>query len=285
MSPRVALATCDSSYPVRDPDGPLLVAALGAAGIEARAAVWDDPAEEWAAYDLVVVRSTWDYVHRRDQFLAWAASVPALANPAPVLAWNTDKRYLEDLARSGVPVVATSWIAPGEGVALPDGRFVVKPSVSIGALDSARFAPDQHDLAGPLIEAIHRSGRTAMVQPYVESVDTAGEVAVIFIGGQYSHSVGKRALLRGPVPDPGAALADDVIYERAADPAEVDVARRALAAVPGDRPLLYARVDVLAASDAPVVLELEATEPSLFLGSAPGSAERLAAAISAVLTG
>ena len=111
--PRVALATCHFK-PTLDDDGPALLAALAAAGVDASVEVWDDTHVDWSSYDLVVVRSTWDYIERREEFLAWAVTVPRLANPAGVLAWNTDKRYLADLPDAGVPVVPTVFVSPGE---------------------------------------------------------------------------------------------------------------------------------------------------------------------------
>ena len=103
----VALVTC-AEVPDLDPDDRLLLHPLAGQGIQVTAAVWDDPAVDWASFDLVVLRSTWDYAARRDEFVAWAAAVPRLANPADVVAWNTDKRYLRELAVAGVPVVPTS---------------------------------------------------------------------------------------------------------------------------------------------------------------------------------
>ncbi len=124
---RIALATC-AELPELDPDEQLLLEPLRALGIDAQPAVWDDAAIDWTAFDLVVIRSTWDYTARRDEFLAWAGSVPRIVNPAPVLAWNTDKHYLNDLAKGGVPVVPTVWLDPGRAVDLPTGgRHVLKP--------------------------------------------------------------------------------------------------------------------------------------------------------------
>ncbi|MDL2335376.1 MAG: hypothetical protein QFC55_05035, partial [Chloroflexota bacterium] len=106
---RIALATC-AALPDLDPDEQLLLEPLRALGVEARAAVWDDATVDWAAFDLVVIRSTWEYASRRDEFVAWTRSVPRIVNPANVVAWNTDKHYLRDLAAAGVPVVPTDWI-------------------------------------------------------------------------------------------------------------------------------------------------------------------------------
>ena len=275
---RVALAT-SADWPDLDDDSALLVPALARLGVRAEPAVWDDPAVDWAAYDLVVVRSTWDYVPRRAEFLAWARGVPRLHNPADVLAWNTDKTYLRDLAAAGVPVVPTTYVPPGQAYEPPPGVVVVKPTVSASARDTERFADARE--AAALVARLHAQGRTAMVQPYVDGVDAAGETAVLLFDGELSHGARKRALLTGAPVDLGDP---EMMSPVAPTAAEVDVARAALAAVPGGQPLLYARVDLVPGPDGePVVLELELTEPSLFLRYAPGSAQRCARAVAARL--
>lgn len=102
----VALVTC-AEYDQLHEDDRTVIEPLARRGITAVPAVWDDPDVDWGRFDLSIIRSTWDYSSRRDAFLAWAASLPAVANPVDVLAWNTDKRYLADLADFGVPVVET----------------------------------------------------------------------------------------------------------------------------------------------------------------------------------
>ena len=272
---RVALATC-AALPELYEDGPLLIEALAGLGVEAEPQVWDDAGADWAAYDLVVVHSTWDYTWRLTEFLAWARTVPRLANPASVLAWNTDKTYLRDLAAAGVPVVPTRFLTPGEVFEPPGTAYVVKATVSAGARDAAAYAPGQD--AGAHVRELHAAGRTAMVQPYLPAVDGAGETSVLCFEGVVSHGARKGALL-----ELGAGVRNDLVSSAVVTPREpsavqVAVAHAALAVV--GEPLLYARVDVVPGPDgAPLVLELELTEPSLFLRHAPGSAERFAAAV------
>jgi glutathione synthase/RimK-type ligase-like ATP-grasp enzyme len=284
--PRIALATC-RALPAGDEDATLLLAACAAAGLDAEWRIWDDPATDWDSYDLVVIRSTWDYVPRRDDFAAWAASVPRLANPADVVAWNTDKTYLRELDAAGVPVVPTAWLSPppnGTGSAewpsWPD--LVVKPTVSAGARDTARYGEAELDRARAHAGRLLAAGRPVMVQPYLAAVDTDGEAALVYVGGGYSHTLLKSAVLRpGDAAETDELWRPERIVQREPTAAERELAGLALAAVPGgaDR-LLYARVDMLPgpAGD-PVVVELELAEPSLFLVSAPGSADRFAAAI------
>ena len=284
--PTVALATC-AAWPGLDDDGPALLAALRSAGLDPSVAVWDDAAVDWTAYDLVVVRTTWDYWDRLPDYLAWAAAVPRLANPAEVIRWNTDKRYLRDLADRGVPVVPTAFLAPGDAFEAPSGEYVVKPSVSAGSSDTARFAPGEEGRAAELAARIGAAGKHVMVQPYVAGVDEVGETSVLSFGGAVSHAIRK-----GQILHPGAGVLErppglEVISERVASDAERAVADAAVAAAADALgllgALLYARVDMVPGPDGPLVLELEVTEPSLFLGYSEGAAERFASAVAAVV--
>jgi hypothetical protein len=286
-APRVALVTHAGLAELTHHDR-LLFDALAARGVATDITVWDDPAVAWSGYDLVVLRSPWDYSVRRDEFLAWADAVPALANPATVVRWNTDKRYLRDLAAAGLPVVPTTWLEPGERVTLPaQGEFVVKPAVSAGSVDTGRYDaadPTQVRLAAELAGRLLGSGRTVMVQPYLTGIDTAGETALLFLGGAFSHAIRKGPILGGPYTGETREHAADHITARTPSDDERRLAERVLAeaarSVPGAGRLLYARVDLVPgpAGD-PVLLELELTEPSLFLADGPGAADRLAEAV------
>jgi glutathione synthase/RimK-type ligase-like ATP-grasp enzyme len=286
---RVALVTC-AELPDLDPDDRLLLTPLADRGLRPDVAVWDDPAVDWAGYDLVVLRNPWDYIDRPDAFVAWAAGVgevTALVNPADVIAWNTDKRYLGELAAAGVPVVPTTWVEPGQAwQAPPAGEFVVKPVVSAGSRDSGRYdagRPEERRLAQAHVDRLCATGRTVMVQPYLAAVDTYGETALLFAAGAYSHAIRKGPMLTGPDSDEPGLYRPEHITPRTPTAAEHDVARRALATVPGGATrLAYARVDLIPGPDgAPLLVELEVTEPSLFLGTADGAPERFADAFAA----
>lgn len=287
--PRVALVTCTDLVDL-DPDDRLVLDPLTARGIAAEAVVWDDPDADWSSYDLVVLRSPWDYALRRDEFVAWAASVPTLVNPADVVRWNTDKRYLAELSAAGVPTVPTSWVEPGESWSPPaeTGEYVLKPSVSAGSQDTGRYDladPEHRDLAHAHVRRLSTAGRTTMVQPYLSAVDSEGETALLFLAGPdglaYSHAIRKGPMLTGPDLGPDGLYKAEEIRSRAARPEQLAVAERTLAAVPGGtRQLLYARVDLIPGPDGdPVLVELELTEPSLFIGYADGAPDRLATAI------
>lgn len=279
MSPahRVALVTCAAiAADDDDEDAPALTAALAARGVEAVPAIWDDPAVDWDAFEVAVVRSTWDYTARHEEFLAWADSVPRLRNDAGVLRWNTDKHYLRDLSDAGVPVVPTEFVEPGDAVRVPsEGEYVVKPAVSAGGRDTARYGSGQAGAARAHMAALLAAGRTVMVQPYLGRVADEGETTLIYLGGDFSHGARKAELLTGPDAEVSALYRPESMSPRTARPEELAVAEQALVAAPAG--LLYARVDLLPGPDgSPVVLELELTEPSLFLSYAPGAADRFA---------
>ncbi|WBO66515.1 ATP-grasp domain-containing protein [Streptomyces camelliae] len=283
--PRIALATYDpGAEPHRDNDLPVLVRALLERGVEAEAQYWDDPWADWGGYDLVLIRSTWDYSWRAAEFADWVervGRVTRLANPADVARWSMDKRYLGELAAAGVPTVPTSYIAPGEAAELPDGHeYVIKPTSGAGARFAARYTPGEHDIAVRQLARMHAEGFTAMVQPYVRGIDVSGERALQFFGGRLLHASRKGAVLAPGTPYDAEKVAhpDLTRWQPTAD--ELAVAERALAAVPGAPELLYARVDLVDAEDGtPRLMELELVEPNLFLWLHPGSLEHVVKAV------
>ncbi|MET9226640.1 hypothetical protein [Lentzea sp. NPDC003310] len=274
---RVVLASC-AGLPEGDGDEESLLAALARDGVDVAWQPWGTPVEA----DLVVLRATWDYTERLDDFLAWCGTVPALANPLPVVRWNTDKSYLAELAARGVPVVPTAVVEPGAEPSFPDGEFVVKPAVGAGSRGAGRFT--DHAAARAHLESL---GVKALVQPYQSSVDEHGETALVFFAGEYSHSFHK-----GPMLAQGLAEAESGLYveERLAgiEPSarQVELAEQVLdvaaelLSVPRTG-LLYARVDVVEGPDgSPLLLELELTEPTLgFKFTTEAAASRFAKAI------
>ncbi|HUR16770.1 MAG TPA: hypothetical protein VMZ33_05760 [Candidatus Limnocylindrales bacterium] len=283
----IALVTC-SRLPELDPDDRPLIEHLGRRGHSAVPATWDDLEVDWKRFAVVVLRNPWDYTDRRDEFVAWAKSVASLLNPADVVEWNTDKRYLGDLARAGVPIVPTTWIEPGDVVRLPDeGRHVLKPSVGAGSLDAAAFSLHdirEQQLARDHAQRLLATSQTVMLQPYLDLIEERGETGLIYMGGEFSHAIGKGPMLVRQTKVEGDALyKEEVITAREALADELEVGRQALEAVPGGSArLLYARVDMVPGPDgSPLLMELELTEPSLFMSTTPGTVERFADAIAA----
>lgn len=270
--PSVLLATC-AELPDGDEDAPRLEAALAEHGLASRWVVWDDPSVDWSG-GLVLLRSTWDYPARRADFLDWVHALSWVENPADIVGWSTDKTYLRDLAQAGVPIVDTSFAAPGETPVVPAGEFVVKPSVGAGSRGVGRFAPDRHAQALEHVADLHARGATVLVQPYLNGVDQAGESALIYLDGQFSHAIRKGPMLAAGVVHPTFAERELFVAEqigpREPSDAELAVGASTLAAVRarfGTTPL-YARVDLLPSADGPRLVELELAEPSLFLGQA-----------------
>lgn len=276
---RIALATC-AEMPDLYEDDRLVLSALREQGHDVEPAVWD-AAVDWGRFDLVVLRSTWDYVGRRDVFVDWARSLAHVVNPADVVEWNTDKVYLEELAQRGVPIVPTRWIRAGDDLGdVEHAEFVIKPSVSAGARDTIRHA-ESGATAREHVARIVESGRTAMIQPYIASVDSDGETALIYFAGEFSHAIRKGPIL---APSAGAAeglFAPEAITARRPSPDELQAGERVLDALPWPRDAVaYARVDLVRAEDgSPLLLELEVTEPSLFLAHGDGAAGRFAEAL------
>jgi hypothetical protein len=281
-SPTVAIATCDW-HPELDDENRLLRAALDARGVAVDAVAWSAPGPDgWGAYDAVIVRATWDYTWRLEEFLAWTSAIGGRLHNAPeVIAWNSDKRYLFDLERAGIPAIAGRLLAPGAPFQPPPGRYVIKPTISGGARDSAVYDEAGHDAAGALVMRLHAAGRDVLVQPYYDSVDDEAETAVIFIDGRVSHCMRKGPLLALGEPPSDAPFRAEDMSRRDGDEDVVALAHRtwAFAAERFGAPL-YGRVDILRGDDGePAVLELELIEPSLFLDFAPGSADALAEAL------
>ncbi|MDZ5621905.1 ATP-grasp domain-containing protein [Nocardioides bizhenqiangii] len=267
--PTVLLVTFNL-MPEGEPGFAALADAFEERGIDARWVCWDDPGVDWAAADLVAVRSTWDYHRRLDAFLAWARDVEAVTpvlNGAEVFAWNADKAYLAELA-DAMPVVPTALLDDATLIGGLTASFerwgtvVVKPRVGaggrgvvvVGRLDDWSL----FDLApGPWV-----------VQPLVESVRTSGETSIYVLDGHAVAQVDKAVagdevrvheMYGGssrPVPlDPGRGqVAEDAVQT---------VAKRL------DADLSYARVDLMEWDGAWVVSELELIEPGLYLDVAP----------------
>jgi hypothetical protein len=275
----VALVTYRSSLGVPREDR-VLATALRRAGRTVAHPVWNDPRVDWSGFGIAIVRSTWDYHRHRTEFLRWsrrAATVVDLWNRPEVLRWNTDKRYLRDLTRAGVPVVPTAWVRPGRSpnlAAVMDSRgwasVVVKPSVSAAGERTVRVARTDVRTGQRHLVRLLRSG-AAMVQPYRASVEREGERSLVYLGGRYSHSVRRVPLFPGPAPPPRETpYTPSRALRRAGD--------AALRACPGD--LLYARVDLVADDRSRwQVLEVELTEPSLFFVPHPAGADTMASEI------
>ncbi|MDQ8051015.1 hypothetical protein [Luteibacter sp.] len=300
--PRLALVTAIAAAALDDDLVPLLDA-CARAGITTQVRAWDDPSVAWSRFDAVLLRSPWDYTERLGEFLDWCGHVSTrshLLNPLPVVRWNTDKHYLAALAERSVPVVATRFVEPDMDP-LPTlqaflaehpqaAELVVKPSVGAGSRDAQRYSRDQEFAAANHIARLLDADRSAMLQPYLASVDRDGETALMFFEGRFSHAIRKGPLLQRDEGPTEHLFAAEEITARIPGQDELALAERVLAAAAEclhlQAPLTYARVDLIRDDDgSPRLLELELCEPSLFFLHAPGSADRFAALMAGTLHG
>lgn len=275
---RVAIATC-KELPEPDPDEALLMSALRLAGLEASVLPWDDAEAPFAAQDLVVLRSTWNYFEHVDEFVRWATRISMatqVLNPANVVAWNAKKTYLAELEKRGVDIVPTEFVLRAEtrsleGILRERGwdEVVVKPVVSAGSFRTERFARAS-TAAGQTFLSRLVADRDAMVQRWMPSVETYGERSLVWIDGVFTHAIRKSPRFSGgPERVSGAVpIADD----------EREFAERALA--PLSHELLYARVDMVRDADGSLrLMELELIEPSLFFRQSEAALARFVGAI------
>lgn len=269
----LALVTCTSAAP-HDVDLPLLQAELPNASV----VMWDDPTIDWSRFSTVVIRSAWDYHQRFDDFIAWARhvdDVSTLWNPLELVMWNTDKRYLLDLQRNGIGTVPTTFVTSGDDArdsADLTGDIVVKPSVGAGSNGVERFENDPIRAARH-IATIHARGCAAMIQPYMSGVDDAGETGLVFLGGKYSHAFRKGPILSGTIEFAGDLFAKETIDRATATPRQIAIGESVVQMFSASA---YARVDLVPGADGPVVLEVEVTEPSLYLDFDDGAPARAA---------
>lgn len=261
---KIALVTCES-MPTPDKDGGAVEAALAGHAVETVA--WS-AACDWSRFDIVMLRTPWDYPFHAEAFGRWVDSVgDKLVNPAPVVRWNMHKGYLLELAARGVPIVPTKLVTRPEEVDLTgDEEVVVKPAIGSGARGAMRGP------AGSLAEGARAAVAKGalLVQPFVPQIVTEGELSLVYLGGAFSHAVRKtpRAGDYRVQAEHGGALANVVPTAE-----ERRIAELACACAPGK--LTYARVDMVAG----MLMELEVIEPELFLRREPGAAEALAAAV------
>lgn len=268
-------------------DDELAVAPLAERGIAVETVPWNRHAADWGRYDLVVVRSTWDYQHHAEQFLATLdaiESVTRLHNSAAIARWNMAKTYLKELAAKGVATVPTIWrdgLARGGLLTLFDELgsrdAVIKPVMSGNAEGAWRLDREHaHDLAGVIEAYFHK--RPLMMQAFEPAIIGEGEFSLMYFNGEFSHAIRK-------VPKAGDFRVQEEhgaeIIAVKPERALRETADAAMTAV-GER-LLYGRADLVRHGDGFRLMELELVEPALYFRMEPGAAARFAEAVAALL--
>jgi glutathione synthase/RimK-type ligase-like ATP-grasp enzyme len=256
--------------------------ALAANGVDATLAIWDDEDIDWESFDLVVIRSTWDYVGRRAQFLRWASTIPHLLNPYGVIEYSTDKHYLADLEAHGLRIVTSRFCDVGEEPEFFDRDFVVKPCVGAGSMDAERYSPHHLDKAREHVAKLHAMGRDVLLQPYIDSVDETGERALVFINGSFSHAMTKGAMLNVSALDRNGLFRLEQMSLAQGEPDAITYGEKVMAAK-GFSNLLYGRVDLVRMNEGWAIMELELVEPSLFLTYDADAPKKLVDAIASRL--
>lgn len=262
-----------------------LQAACASRGIDLIETVWDEPGIESRGFDGFVVGTVWDYVKRPEEFVEAIRRIERAApvwNPVDTVVWNMQKRYLIDLERAGASVLPTLWRERADESTIRSAfdelgceRIVVKPEVGAGAWRQVLLSRGD-----ALPEAEKLPPGRAMIQPFVASILTEGEYSLLFFGRAFSHAVQK-------LPKAGEYRIQAVYggTDRGHTPsaAELEAAQSVIDAVPGD--LLYARVDMVRASDGGLMLmELELIEPYLYPVKGDDFAGRFAAALEGLVT-
>ncbi|MGH7881404.1 MAG: ATP-grasp domain-containing protein [Candidatus Dormibacteraceae bacterium] len=283
MSDTIALVTAPriaERWP--DEETPELIEALCQQNLQVETVAWYEDAD-WPSYSLVILRSPWDWYWHLEDFSAWLSAIKSqttILNPTDVVLWNMDKHYLRQLGSSRVTITPTRYVEIGEKPSFPDSEFVVKPVISGGSMNTARYTVMDIDAATAHVELLHGKGFAVMVQPYLPNVDADGEKALVFFNNSFDHAIRKQAVLKPGDPPDAKRDAHPSPQPYTPTPDELALAMAALDAVPSGKDLLYARVDIATGFDGkPVLMELELTDPVLFLGYSAGATERYSNAI------
>ena len=283
MKKRLALITW-SGLPHGTESERLILPHLAAAGVETEIVDWRSSSHDFSKFDLIVLRSCWDYHLRVSEFIDWlqrvAQATPVL-NAVDTVLWNYNKFYLREVEALGVEIAPTVFVNGTGRIASSEWhqirswkKSVVKPAVSASAHKTWLFesgaVPDEAELKSKM------EGEPFLIQQYIPEIQTEGEISFVYIDGVFSHAVLKRV-----------AAGDFRVQKEHGGSAELfhpdstllAQANQIAATVPQVRDSLYCRIDAVARDGKLVLMELELIEPELFSGLAEGAAEKFANAI------
>ena len=276
MTTAITLVTHAGAPEGVDDDHRLAAAIVGAGG-EARFATWTDPAVDWSASTITVIRSTWDYHLHPATWARWlerTALLTQLVNPLHLVQWNSDKTYLLDLAARGVPIVPTVLVQEASELLAACGDrgwddVVVKPTVGASAFGARRFRGPEIAYDG--VEHTRRlvANGKALLQPYQPAIEDARERSLVYVDGLFCHAFTKPGFHQG--------LGDAGLSRHFPLELELALAETVLAALPLDP--AFARIDILPANDGPLLMEAELIEPQLALYHDDRTARKLAAVL------
>jgi glutathione synthase/RimK-type ligase-like ATP-grasp enzyme len=287
MKKRVALITY-SGLPNGAESERLMLPHLAAAHVEVEFVDWR-VVNGFGSFDLVVLRSCWDYHLHSSEFDEWLRKVTGSApvlNEIETVLWNRNKFYLRELEEQGIAIAPTVFVAAGGAVSAEDRvrierwqKVVVKPAVSASAhntwLVGSATLPDDGKLARKM------KGEAFLVQQFIPEIQTQGEISFAYIDGQYSHAALKRPAVGDFRVQQEHGGSSELFVPSADLLKQVDAI---VGAVPQVRNSLYCRIDVVERAGKLLLMELELIEPELYLTLAEGSARRFAKAIAGRLT-
>ncbi|WRS29291.1 glutathione synthetase [Actinomycetaceae bacterium MB13-C1-2] len=296
--PKVTLATA-ATLPDLYPDEAGLLDAMAERGMDPQIKIWNDPNVDWNDAGIVVVRSVVDYARDRKSFLEWASGIPRILNSYDVLTWNSDKHYLQELAKRGLPTITTTWVGADKHYNKHQvhsrfpafGDFVLKPTVSSGVRDIGRYSTDSIEARQAAIAQamdLLGNGRDIMIQRYEEAVDIHGEMSMVFFNGMLSHVVQKGALLN-PAQVTDERIKETYVQATEARDQELRWAEQIHSVVHDyvrertgrDEQFLFNRVDIVPDGNGSfLVMELAMVDADLYLDSTPTAIRNFADAIS-----
>lgn len=296
MSDNKIILVMSSDTPSGLPGDTDLCDALRAHDIEPVLRNWDDTSVDWSEGRFAVLRSTPNYAHHREEFLRWARSVPKLLNSPDILEWNTDKHYLRELEKLGMPIIPTIWLEPDAGLTKHQvhtrfpayGDFVVKPTISSGGRGVGRYTATSAESRMEAIEhTMHllSQGCGVMIQRYLEQVETHGEVSIVYFNGVISHTVQKSAMLHAASDNPEPEEIVTARYSSQEEWGWGEEVRRFIhdyikRTSRHDTQVLYDRIDLVAdGKGSYYVMEIGLVEGEIYLSSAREAVERYADAI------
>ena len=279
----VAFATCRQLPSIKS-DEKSVATMLGQQGVDIESVFWDNPNVQWKDFDVVVIRTCWDYQLRAVEFLGWVNETSQKGvqfwNSPQILQWNSNKWYLKELEARGVQIIPTEWIRRGSSVKLDQilsarqwSDAVIKPTISASAYQTWRTALETATCDQIRLEQMVTQS-DVMVQPFMPEISTKGEWSLIFFQGQFSHAVVKK-----PQSGDFRVQADYGGSFQGSKPSNSLIEQAKSIVDKVDDRLLYARVDGIEVDGMFFLMELELLEPNLFLDVQQQACQRFAEAI------
>jgi glutathione synthase/RimK-type ligase-like ATP-grasp enzyme len=273
-TPRIAFVTY-STNPEFAPDDLEVVHALNLRGVQVQAIPWDGNFTDWNSFDLVILRSCWNYHLHPKKFLLWLNDLQTnqvnLLNPVSTVRWNLHKKYLAELDRQGVRLPPTQWLIKGATINLKEllqqkgwSKAVVKPAISATAHNTFVVSVEDIEQHQPIMNQLLDQS-DLLIQKFVPEIKQ-GEYSLIFFHKKFSHAV-----LKKPKPGDFRVQNDFGGSYSSIEPSDELIKQAASILTHIPEPLLYARVDGVLVNGQFLLMELELIEPVLFFNHAPHS--------------